>query len=36
MEEKFERYWPDMDALHRKFQTQACFVCMRIDTTGSG
>ncbi|MDQ3793340.1 MAG: HIT family protein [Actinomycetota bacterium] len=27
MEERFERYWPDMDALHRKFRTQPCFVC---------
>lgn len=27
MEKKFERYWPDMDALHRKFRTQPCFVC---------
>ena len=27
MEERFERYWPDMDALHRNFQTQPCFVC---------
>lgn len=27
MEKRFERYWPDMDTLHRKFQTQPCFVC---------
>jgi diadenosine tetraphosphate (Ap4A) HIT family hydrolase len=27
VEERFERYWPDMDALHRKFRTQPCFVC---------
>ena len=27
MEERFERYHPDMEALHRKFRTQPCFVC---------
>lgn len=27
MEEKFERYHPDMEDLHHKFQTQPCFVC---------
>jgi ATP adenylyltransferase len=27
MEERFERYWPDMDVLHHGFRTQPCFVC---------
>lgn len=27
MEEKFERYHPDMEALHHGFRTQPCFVC---------
>lgn len=27
MEEKFERYHPDMEDLHHKFRTQSCFVC---------
>lgn len=27
MEEKFERYHPDMEDLHHKFQTQSCFIC---------
>jgi len=27
MEERFERYWPDMDVLHHGFQAQPCFVC---------
>jgi len=27
MEERLERYWPDMEALHHGFRTQPCFVC---------
>lgn len=27
MEEKFERYYPDMEALHHGFRTKPCFVC---------
>ena len=27
MEESFERYHPDMEAMHRGFRTQPCFVC---------
>jgi diadenosine tetraphosphate (Ap4A) HIT family hydrolase len=27
MEEKFERYWPDMEAFHRYARTCPCFVC---------
>jgi diadenosine tetraphosphate (Ap4A) HIT family hydrolase len=27
MEERFERYHPNINALHRDFQTQPCFVC---------
>ena len=27
MEARFERYHPDMDALHHGFRTQPCFVC---------
>jgi diadenosine tetraphosphate (Ap4A) HIT family hydrolase len=27
MEERFERYHPDMDVLHHGFRTQPCFVC---------
>jgi diadenosine tetraphosphate (Ap4A) HIT family hydrolase len=27
MTKKYERYFPDMDALHTKFRTAPCFVC---------
>jgi diadenosine tetraphosphate (Ap4A) HIT family hydrolase len=27
MEERFERYWPDMEALHYNGRTRPCFVC---------
>jgi len=27
MEGRFERYWPDTQALHHEFRTQPCFVC---------
>jgi diadenosine tetraphosphate (Ap4A) HIT family hydrolase len=27
MEERFERYHPDMEAMHHGFRTQPCFVC---------
>jgi diadenosine tetraphosphate (Ap4A) HIT family hydrolase len=27
MEERFERYHPDMEALHRGMRTKPCFVC---------
>jgi diadenosine tetraphosphate (Ap4A) HIT family hydrolase len=31
VEERFERYWPDMEALHHKFRTQPCFVCRLLE-----
>ena len=30
MDETFERYYPDMDAIHRGFRTQPCFVCRMV------
>jgi ATP adenylyltransferase len=27
MEERFERYWPDMEAFHHAARTRPCFVC---------
>jgi galactose-1-phosphate uridylyltransferase len=27
LEERFERYHPDMEAMHYSFQTEPCFVC---------
>jgi histidine triad (HIT) family protein len=27
MEERFERYHPDMEAFHRGMRTKPCFVC---------
>ncbi len=27
MEARFERYYPDMEAMHHGFRTQSCFVC---------
>jgi ATP adenylyltransferase len=27
LEERFERYHPDMEAMHRGFRTEPCFVC---------
>ena len=27
LEGRFERYWPDMDELHRGFRTNPCFIC---------
>jgi ATP adenylyltransferase len=27
LEEKFERYHPDMEAMHRGFRTEPCFIC---------
>ncbi len=27
MEERFERYWPDMEDFHHKARTRPCFVC---------
>ncbi len=27
MEERFERYWPDMEVFHHKARTRLCFVC---------
>jgi diadenosine tetraphosphate (Ap4A) HIT family hydrolase len=30
VEERFERYHPDMDAIHRGFRTQPCFVCRMV------
>jgi diadenosine tetraphosphate (Ap4A) HIT family hydrolase len=31
LEERFERYHPDMEAMHRGFQTGPCFVCEMVD-----
>ncbi len=31
MEERFGRYHPDMEAMHRGFRTQPCFVCRMVD-----
>ena len=31
MEERFERYHPDMEAMHHSFRTEPCFVCRMVD-----
>ena len=31
MEERFERYHPDMEAMHRAFRTEPCFVCRMVE-----
>ena len=31
MEERFERYHPDMEAMHRGFRTEPCFVCEMVN-----
>jgi diadenosine tetraphosphate (Ap4A) HIT family hydrolase len=31
MEESFERYYPDMEAIHHGFRTQPCFVCRMVN-----
>jgi len=31
MEERFGRYHPDMEAMHRGFRTDSCFVCRMVD-----
>jgi diadenosine tetraphosphate (Ap4A) HIT family hydrolase len=31
MEARFERYHPDMEALHHVFRTKPCFVCKTVD-----
>jgi len=31
MEERFGRYHPDMEAMHRGFRTESCFVCGMVD-----
>ena len=31
MEGRFERYHPDMEAMHRGFRTRPCFVCKLVD-----
>jgi hypothetical protein len=31
MEERFGRYHPDMEAMHRGFRTEPCFVCRMVD-----
>jgi diadenosine tetraphosphate (Ap4A) HIT family hydrolase len=31
MEECFGRYYPDMEAMHRGFRTEPCFVCRMVD-----
>ena len=33
MDDGYERYHPDMDALHRGFRTKPCFVCEVVDGT---
>jgi len=30
MEEKFERYHPDMEVMHHGFKTQPCFICKMV------
>jgi diadenosine tetraphosphate (Ap4A) HIT family hydrolase len=30
MYEGFERYYPDMEAMHQDFRTEPCFVCMMV------
>jgi diadenosine tetraphosphate (Ap4A) HIT family hydrolase len=30
LEERYERYHPDMEALHHSFQTQPCFFCTMV------
>ncbi len=30
MEERFERYHPDMEAMHHGFRTEPCFVCRMV------
>jgi diadenosine tetraphosphate (Ap4A) HIT family hydrolase len=31
LEERYERYHPDMEAMHHGFQTQPCFVCTMVE-----
>ena len=31
MEQHFARYHPDMEAMHRGFQTQPCFICRMVE-----
>ena len=31
MEERFGRYHPDMEAMHRGFRTEPCFVCRMVE-----
>ena len=31
MEERFERYHPDIEAMHRGFRTKPCFVCEMVN-----
>ncbi len=30
MEQGFGRYFPDMEAMHRRFQAQPCFICRMV------
>jgi diadenosine tetraphosphate (Ap4A) HIT family hydrolase len=30
MDEGFERYYPDMEAMHHGFQTEPCFICRMV------
>jgi diadenosine tetraphosphate (Ap4A) HIT family hydrolase len=30
MDERFEHYHPDMEAMHHSFRTQPCFVCLMV------
>ena len=31
MEQRYERYHPDMEAMHHGFRTEPCFVCRMVD-----
>jgi hypothetical protein len=31
LERRFERYHPDMEAMHHGFRTESCFVCRMVD-----
>jgi hypothetical protein len=31
LEERYERYHPDMEAIHHSFRTQPCFVCRMVE-----
>jgi hypothetical protein len=31
LEERYERYHPDIEAIHHSFRTQPCFVCRMVE-----